>query len=502
MSLSCYTEEQKTLELCMNAFIEYPNELQFIPEKFKTQEFFKMVINKSPCDKIGCLLFYVPEKFRNKELSMLAVELCPSIISSVPPKYYCDELYLLLIQRKIDRLRNISKNVYKYESDGNTPDIYLHDELCAIGRKFNAGSDDVEAEEDKKRYERGLMLLYIACCKHNGMALYYVNPSYLSQELCITACCNSGMALQYVPLPLRTRALCKIAIEQAPEAKRFIPEDIYVGMFPIALANAPIAPMKTSQHKSKQKKKIIIIKRPIVINYAPKNKYKKIINAEKTQPELLRDNLKKELYLSTPGYRRTILSYENGIVFSGKGAELKHSLSMGHDLISKIKWCVLYKEISKIMDLISIINKYIILITIHVIEGGTVYCNILDNCGNYFYSHIQNDILTMPHDHIHMNGSTIPIRDLHIIIKYDVPILDMLVDKLKTVYYQEDSVIIPICSTYNGDTSNNWCSKAIVAINSELIRANKTKRKLDASRTECALLRLELLEAKNRLICN
>ena len=60
--------------------------------------------------------------------------------------------------------------------------------------------------------------------------------------------------------------------------------------------------------------------------------------------------------------------------------------------------------------------------------------------------------------------------------------------------------VFPIIYEYFGPYGiHGPVRKAIVAINSELIRANKTKRKLTECRTECALLRLELLEAKKKI---
>lgn len=483
MSINRYTEEQKTLELCIHAFIKDSNELRFIPEKFKTQEFFNIIVKKTK----GHQFWLVPEKFRNKELSMLAVKLLSSNIWAVPSKYYCDELYLLLISTKIDRLRNISKNEYNYESNGDPPDIYLHYELCAIGRKFNKGV--MLSEENKKRYNRGLMLLYNACCKHNGMALYYINPSYLSQELCITACCNSGMALQFVPLPLRTHALCKIAIDQAPGAKRFIPEDILSGMSPIALANAPIALIETFQHKSNQKKKIIIIKRPIVMKYFLMNKYKKIINTEKTQP----------IYNATPEYRCIVLTILSNIIYNEEGKELR--LCMINWGGYEGDWIVIYKEIIKILTYMKHFAKYPIIFTTNLSHTHKyIHINILDNCGNFYYCGLHN--APPPTNMIQVNGSLIDITSNPTNI-YNIPILNILVDNLKTIYHQEDCRQFPLYEAYSiGDKSLQQLYKSITYINSELIRANKTKRKLDNYKTENRLLKLELLEAKQMLNAN
>jgi hypothetical protein len=492
MSLIRYTEEQKTLELCVDSFIKDHTEMRFIPEKFKTQEFFNMIVKKTE----GLQFWLVPEKFRNKELSMLAVELCSSNIRAVPPKYYCDELYLLLISNKIDRLRNISKNIYKEDSDGNPPDIYLRDELCAIGLKFNAGSDE---EEDKTQYERGLMLLYHACCKHNGMALYYVNPSYLSQELCITACCNSGMALQFVPLPLRTRALCQIAIKNAPEAKRFIPEDILGGMFPIALANAPIAPMKTSQHKSKQKKKIIIIKRPIVMKYAPKNKYKKIINTTHTTVP----------YYSAHEYKKINMVFDKDIVkvngWNGEMIPLDYS-QLSLSMRSTIPMAKLYIEIDRILKFMESINTYPIIYITFIMKAAipdniaSMHVFMIDNCCNTYNTMFSGTPLNTRFSIVTVNG-TLPDPSNEL---YNVPLCNNLIDSIQSFYNCITAHVFhpqtfPIIYDYDIYTGlNGPMRKAVIKLNSDLIRANKTKRKLTECRTECALLRLELLEAKKK----
>ena len=495
MSIIHNIEEQKTLELCVDSFIKDHNE--FIPEKFKTQEFFNMIVKKTE----GLQFWLVPEKFRNKELSMLAVKLLSSNIWAVPPKYYCDELYLLIISTKIDRLRNISKNVYKYESNGDSPDIYLHYELCAIGRKFNAGGIIAE-EEDKKRYERGLMLLYHACCRHNGMALYYVNPSYLSQELCIIACCNSGMALQFVPLPLRTHALCKIAIDQAPGAKRFIPEDILSGMSPIALANAPIAPIETFQHKSNQKKKIIIIKRPIVINYALKNKYKKIINTTHTTVP----------YYSAHEYNKINMVFDKDInivkVNGSHGVMIPLDYSqLSLSMRSTIPMSKLYIEINRIMRFMESINTYPI-IYITFINKAAIPDNIavmnvfmIDNCCNTYNTTFSGTPLNTRFSIAAVNG-TLPDPSNEL---YNVPLCNNLIDSLQSIYncipaYSGHPQVFPIIYDhviYLG--LNGPMRKAVIKLNSYLIRANKTKRKLTECRTECALLRLELLEAKKKI---
>jgi hypothetical protein len=259
----------------------------------------------------------------------------------------------------------------------------------------------------------------------------------------------------------------------------------------IVPTSASIEHIETFQHKSKQKKKIIIIK----------HKYKKIFNVARSHSVILQDNLKKELYISTPYYRRIILSQRDGIIYNSKGNELRYSF-YGEPPGRKINWHVLYNEISKIMRIIRINNRYIILINIYAIDGGTVFCNILDNCGNYYYSHIQDDKCTIANDQVTVNGVNVNKEDWDRITTYDVPIINMLVDKLKTIYHQEDNLGIPILPTYYGDTNSKWCGKINVAINLELIRANKTKRKLDDYKTENRLLKLELLEAKKISMAN
>lgn len=502
MSLIHYTDDQKTLELCMNAFIEAIHQFQFIPEKFRTTDFFKMVINKS-----HYLFKYVPEELKSKELSMLAVELCHNNIRYVPPKYYCDELYLLLISNKIDRLRNISKTGYKKDSEGNPPDIYLCTELCIIGslhimykinkhRVYSPGypvkeiydigennyDEQSDNDEQKENYERGLGLLYHACCKHNGMALYYVNPSYLSQELCITACCNSGMALQYVPLPLRTRALCQIAIKNAPEAKRFIPE-----------------------HKSKQKKKIIIIKRPIVINYALKNKYKKIINTVHTSVP----------YYSAHEYKKINMVFDkdiNIIKVDGYNGEM---IPLDYPQIqlfikSTIPMAKLYIEINRILRVMESINTYPIIYITYISKGAisdtiaTMHVFMIDNCCNIYNTTFSGTPLNTRYSIITVNGLyPDPSYEL-----YRVPLCNNLIDSLQSFYNCITTThclpqTFPIIYDYDIYTGlNGPMRKAVIKLNSDLIRANNTKRKLDDYKIENRLLKLELLEAKQMLNAN
>jgi hypothetical protein len=430
---------------------------------------------------------------------MLAVKLLSSNIWAVPPKYYCDELYLLLISNKIDRLRNISKNVYKYESSGDSPDIYLHYELCAIGRKFNAGGIIAE-EEDKKRYERGLMLLYHACCKHNGMALYYVNPSYLSQELCIIACCNSGMALQYVPLPLRTRSLCKIAIKNAPEAKRFIPEDILsVISPPIVPVSASIAPMKTLKKKFIATKKIIIIKKSIIMNYALKNKYKKIINTRHTTVP----------YYSAHEYKKINMVFDKDIVkvngFNGAMIPFDYS-QLSLSMRSTIPMAKLYIEIDRILKFMESINTYPIIYITFIMKAAipdniaSMHVFMIDNCCNTYNTMFSGTPLNTRFSIVTVNG-TLPDPSNEL---YNVPLCNNLIDSIQSFYNCITAHVFhpqtfPIIYDYDIYTGlNGPMRKAVIKLNSDLIRANKTKRKLTECRTECALLRLELLEAKKK----
>ena len=62
----------------------------------------------------------------------------------------------------------------------------------------------------------------------DGYSLRYVEPEFITEELCKLALCDKHESdvLQWVPEQMKTLELCKFAIEQSIDNFPFIPEEI------------------------------------------------------------------------------------------------------------------------------------------------------------------------------------------------------------------------------------------------------------------------------------
>ena len=131
---------------------------------------------------------------------------------------------------------------------------------------------------------------------------------------------------------------------------------------------------------------------------------------------------------------------------------------------------------------------------------SSIHVFMIDNCCNIYNTTFSGTPLNTRYSIITVNGPfPDPSNEL-----YRVPLCNNLIDSLQSFYncimaHPMHAQVFPIIYDYNIYVGiNGLMRKVVININLDLIRANKTKRKLTYYKTENRLLKLELLEAKQR----
>jgi hypothetical protein len=176
------------------------NNLQFIPEEFRTKERCESAIKQN-----GYNIKYVPKELRTKELCESAIKQNGYALGNIPEELRTPKLCELAVKQNGDALLYIS-----YEL--RTP------ELCKVAvQNYGYALNGVPKELRTKD-------MCELAVQQNGLALKYIPYELRTKELCELAVQQNGMALQFVSEEMRTKKICDIAIRQNIDAEQYVPE--------------------------------------------------------------------------------------------------------------------------------------------------------------------------------------------------------------------------------------------------------------------------------------
>jgi hypothetical protein len=82
-------DEYKTEELCLTAMVAYYNILEFIPNHFKTSEFYLKYVKKDVNSRTT--LYRIPEEFKTEEVCLLSIEKSENSFEYTPDHFKTEE---------------------------------------------------------------------------------------------------------------------------------------------------------------------------------------------------------------------------------------------------------------------------------------------------------------------------------------------------------------------------------------------------------------------------
>lgn len=258
MPLVLVPKEDRTLDICMNAIRNDPENIRFVPDELKeSQSFWDTVItirpvlfpqtpekyrSKSVCYHAVCYdvsnlrhcppemvdretlyaavrsgadgLRNIPEGFLDKELCMMAVSRFPRCIQVVPEKFLEYDLYLLAVQGDGSMIRVV-------------PEEHLERKLCLEAVQGTRNRFDIRMVMSivtERFSDRGFLL---EALERNFMGLCSIPENQRDEQLCMAAFRDSPEAIvSLIPEKHRTKELWAEAIRRMPKLIRMATKEI------------------------------------------------------------------------------------------------------------------------------------------------------------------------------------------------------------------------------------------------------------------------------------
>ncbi len=262
-----------TQEICDIAVKENGIALAYVPEKYMTKEMVKIAFDNcasmqkrvkrymmtiDEMDADDHLLKYVPDRFIDKDICLKALVYCASNAQYIPPKYMEDEAMISEANKDIVSRKYIPKwywtkehvieTIKKYTDDKrfnglvgipreafdydfylelieskliNPEDVYqseYYSEILSASEKNSIRQIDID------RYNRSEELYGLVQKDSNNIRLIPLDDERY-ETYATLAVCKCGETLKYIPVERRDFDLCRAAIEDDPNAMRYVPDE-------------------------------------------------------------------------------------------------------------------------------------------------------------------------------------------------------------------------------------------------------------------------------------
>lgn len=218
-ALKFVPESLKTQELCEKAIKSRGSALQFVPSSFVNEELCLTAVEND-----GEALFFVPSPLLSDKMYKNIAHNCAKVLDILPEKYHNRKLYEDLVKSDEDALKYMDdKHV-----DAKIREIAVQNfpsALCCIPTsKITVKLLQVALKQDScaLRYLDGCgkTALCNYAVEFNGENLQYVNKNTVSLDMCLKALQNTPDAAKYIPFPYcvdnsileaeRNLGLCKV----------------------------------------------------------------------------------------------------------------------------------------------------------------------------------------------------------------------------------------------------------------------------------------------------
>lgn len=261
-----------TQEICDIAVNENSIALAYVPEKYMTKEMIQIAFDNcigmrkkvkgylttNEMDAADHLLKYVPSRFIDKDICLKALVYCASNAQYIPSKYMEDEAMIseankdivsrkyipkwywtkehvietikkYTVDKRIDGLVGIPREAFDYdfyleliEARLIKPeDVYQSEYYSEILSAFQKNSIRQIAIDKHNRSEE----LYCLIQKDSNNIRLIALDDERYETYATLAVCKCGETLKYIPVERRTFRLCKCAVEDDPNAMRYVPDE-------------------------------------------------------------------------------------------------------------------------------------------------------------------------------------------------------------------------------------------------------------------------------------
>jgi hypothetical protein len=104
--------------------------------------------------------------------------------------------------------------------------IFLSKENSLASKWTSISLTDFTEVQREKLFTEDFLIKAVTISGNNLPLLLFMNPDYVTYNVCLAAVKKSGTALHAVPPHLKTKELCRIAVKNAPTALKDVPVDL------------------------------------------------------------------------------------------------------------------------------------------------------------------------------------------------------------------------------------------------------------------------------------
>jgi hypothetical protein len=213
-------DKLKTEALCKAAALGAGDNFEVlsqIPEKFRTAEICKIVIEKFRGD--GPTFTYgvcknIPQSVWSSEMAKAAMEKNSSAFEYVPDKFKTKEMCINAVAEHSDMLEDV-------------PDaLKTRDFWEALVKAESDLLEDVPEEFKTKAMCEAAFARWVESPAECRSVFEYIPDKFKTKEMCISAVTKEGLHMaKYIPDALKTLDLCEAVVKEKPRFLEYVPEE-------------------------------------------------------------------------------------------------------------------------------------------------------------------------------------------------------------------------------------------------------------------------------------